>query len=193
MSDADYKLCAAARSGDVAEIERQIAAGANPNAFEGAADDTPLQRAAANGHVAGIAALLKAGARVDGANSFGVTPLMRAAWQGHTAAIDALVAAGADVHRASNTGNTALHVASMSGHLDAAHVLLEAGARTDVRNKEGKRPIDMVRVPLARSWRLRNRVTPLRRRVAMRRFAVRMVWTSPTRPPCARCWSGRPP
>jgi ankyrin repeat protein len=141
------ELSYAAERCDVAEIERQIAAGADPNAL---VDDwTPLQNAAQNGHLAAIAALLKAGARVDGVNSYGNTPLMWAAFNGHTAAIDALVAAGADVHRVRDNGDTALHVASSTGWLDAARVLLKAGAKADVCNNDGKRPIDVVRAPLS--------------------------------------------
>jgi hypothetical protein len=148
-SDANETLRYAASGGDVAEIERLIAAGADPNVFEGMQGYlvTPLQRTAANGHVAAIAALLKAGARVDGADSDGITPLMLAARDGHIAAVDALVTAGADVHRAKSNGSTALHLASLNSQLDAARALLEAGARTDVRRKEGSQPIDLVRVP----------------------------------------------
>jgi uncharacterized protein len=143
MSIANEKLVDAARSGNVAEIERQIAAGADPNALVG--DWTPLQRAADGGHVAAIAALLKAGARVDGVSRDGYTPLLWAAVGGHVAAIDALVAVGADVHRTNVDGSTALHRASANGRLDAARMLLEAGAKADVRNKAGNRPIDVVR------------------------------------------------
>jgi hypothetical protein len=143
-----------AEDGDVAGIAAALLAGADPNAFEMTNGMTPLQRAAHNGHVAAIAALLAAGARVDGANTFGTTPLMVAVLPGSTAALDALLAAGADVHHVNNGGYTALHWASMAGHLDAARVLLEAGARTDVRNREGKRPVDVVRPPLARSYPL---------------------------------------
>jgi ankyrin repeat protein len=194
-SSANDKLCDAAERGDVAGIERQIAAGADPNACEHTDELTPLQRAAQEGHLAAMAALLNAGARVDGANSGGWTPLMFATEHGRTVAIAALLAAGADVRRANKDGGTALHSASRSGRLDAARVLLEAGARADVRNKDGKRPIDVVRCPagsLACSWQLHDRGTPLRRRIAMRRFASMSV-TSPTQPPCARYWSGRPP
>jgi ankyrin repeat protein len=150
MASANEELVGAAKSGDVAEIERQIAAGADPNADAGHGPGHPLRAAAENGHVAAIAALLKAGARVDGADSYGRTPLMFAAACGHTAAVDALVAAGADVHHADNGGNTALHRASANGRLDAARVLLEAGAKADVRNLFRKRPIDVVRA-LSRS------------------------------------------
>jgi ankyrin repeat protein len=186
MSSANDKLCDAAKEGDVAEMERQIAAGADPNAFEGTGDYTPLQRAAQGGHVAAIAALLKAGARVDGADSAGYTPLMSATVGGQTGAIDALVAAGADVHHARNSGETALHDASMNGRLDTARALLEAGARADVCNRWGKRPIDQVCALFARSLQLRDGVTPMRRRVAMRRCAHGPI-TRPTRLPCEKC------
>jgi ankyrin repeat protein len=145
MSSANDKLRDAAGRDNVAEIERQIAAGADPNAFEGRFLLTPLQLAAINGHIAAIAVLLKAGAHIDGADSGGETPLMGASADGRAAAIDALVAAGADVHRVRIDGHTALHVAAANGKLDAARVLLEAGARADICNKEGDRPINVVR------------------------------------------------
>jgi hypothetical protein len=147
-SKVNRRLCRAAEEGDVAGIAAAVLVGADPNAFEGTQVWTPLQLAAFNGHAAAIAALLAAGARVDGTDRDGFTPLMLAAHNGHTAAVDALLAAGADVRRAtSDGGGTALHRASMNGHLDAAGVLLEAGARADVRNREGQRPIDGVRAP----------------------------------------------
>jgi ankyrin repeat protein len=164
MASADDNLRNAAMHGDVVEIERLITAGANPNAFEGTDWSTPLQWAAANDHIAAIAALLRAGASVNGKDSFGNTPLMWAARDNRTVAVETLVAAGADMHHVDRNGDTALHWASVWGHLDAPRVLLEAGARTDVRNKRGKRPIDMVRALLARSLWLHDRIVPLRRR-----------------------------
>jgi ankyrin repeat protein len=146
-SEAFRRLCSAAERDDVAGIAAALLAGADPNACEGAHDAMPLQLAAYRGHVAAIAALLAAGAHVNGASSDGTTPLMRAVWHGHTAAIDALLAAGADVHHVNAVGQTALHWAPMWGQLDAARMLLEAGVRTDVRNNDGKRPIDVVSAP----------------------------------------------
>jgi len=189
----DEKLKDAAAGGDVGEMERLIAAGADPNAFEGTDDWTPLQWAARNGHVAAIAALLKAGAHVDGPNSGGYTPLMLAAGNGHTAAIDALIAAGADVHHANGGGETALHRASQFGHLDAARVLLEAGAKAEVHNKLDKRPTDVVRDHRDRDrscdvvceYRRSRHVVRCRR--VVRRFAPDLAWTRPTKPPSARC------
>jgi ankyrin repeat protein len=149
-SDVDRQLCEAAERGDVAEVERSVAGGANPNAFEGTAFWMPLQIAAYSGHVAAVAALLHAGARHDVTNKDGSTPLMKAAWRGHDAVCAALLAAGADVHHTDNAGGTALHEASRWDHLHAARMLLEAGARPEVRNTKGELPIDLVRA--APAW-----------------------------------------
>jgi ankyrin repeat protein len=180
-SKANDKLHRAARSGDVAGIAAALLAGADPNAFEGMDEWTPLRSATHNGLVAAIAALLVAGARVDGADSIGNTPLMVAVLRGSTAALDALLAAGADVHHVNNGGYTALHLASNGGHPDATRVLLEAGARTDVRNKSGKRPIDAVSAQLARSLDVAAQ-SPCP--VAVRRCGRKM---RPARQPCAPC------
>jgi uncharacterized protein len=185
-SGADERLVDAAKGGDVKGIAAALLAGADPNAFEGTYNMSPLQQAAVRGRVAAIAALLAAGARLDGEDWDGNTPLMGTAQYSHIAAMIALLAAGADVHCANKLGFAALHYASMCGRLDAARLLAEAGARADVRNKEGERPIDMVRPPLARfSMRLRDSVTPLCRRVTLRRFACTL--TSPTSLPSTHC------
>jgi ankyrin repeat protein len=142
-SDVSQKLCSGAADGDVAVIAAALLAGADPNVV---IDNwTPMHRAALRDHVDAIAALLAADANVDGADSGGNAPLMFAAVKGNTDAVDALVAAGADVNRTNHTGDTALHGTSASGYPDPARLLLEAGAWTEVRNKDGKRPIDVVR------------------------------------------------
>jgi uncharacterized protein len=148
-SEANERLCRAAERGDVAEMVHLLAVGADPDAPDGMYGMTPLQLAAFEGHGAAIAALLAAGARVDGVDSsVGNTPLMYAASAGHAAAFTALLAAGADVNYRDNDDDTALHRASLFGRLDAARVLVEAGARTDVRNEDGRLPIDLVRYRL---------------------------------------------
>jgi len=139
----DSQFRRAAAGGDVGEMERLIAAGADVNALVDGW--TPLQKATENCQVAAIAALVKAGAHVDGADEDGWTSLMYAAWRGQVLVIDALIAGGADVHRVNNHGDTALHWASTHGYFDVARILLEAGAKADVRNNDGKRPIDEVR------------------------------------------------
>jgi len=83
----DGKLCAAAARGDVGEVERLIAGGADVNSLVDGM--TPLHRATDGGHVAVIGALVKGGAHVDGADEDGWTPLMFAAWRGQVLVIDA--------------------------------------------------------------------------------------------------------
>jgi hypothetical protein len=159
-SEANRRLCSAAEDGDVAGITAALLAGADPNAHDETGFWTPLLLTVYHGHVAAIAALLAAGARVDGAGSFGNTPLICAADGGHTVVIDALLAAGADVHHADRVGDTALHYASQHGHVPATRVLLDAGARMDVRTVYGDQSIDVVRVPQACSLPLRDHDTP---------------------------------
>jgi len=107
--------------------------------------DRQLCAAASIGYVEGIAmALVVERARKDGGNSRGSTPLSCAATLGHAPLVTALLAAGADVHRVDCDGDTAVHLACRMGHRGCARALLDAGARTDVRNRGGKRPIDVV-------------------------------------------------
>jgi ankyrin repeat protein len=137
-------LWLAARRGDLAEMERLIAAGADPNAFRGEGRITPLRYAAMLGHAAAISLLLTCGADVSGA-SCGSTPLMDAACNGRVAAIDVLLnAGGADVNCRDDDADTALHWASCNGRVAAAHALLCAGAFVNARNRDGDRPVDVV-------------------------------------------------
>jgi ankyrin repeat protein len=145
MSRPNDKLVEAAMRCDVPCIAAALLAGADPNVVDAMFHNAPLHWAAIFGHVPAIAALVAAGAHVDIVSNRGPTPLMIAAFERHTAAVNALLAAGADVHRVNNGGDTALHLASTRGRMDAARALVDAGARTDVLNKEGKRPIDVVR------------------------------------------------
>jgi hypothetical protein len=148
-STANKRVLDAAERGDVAGIADALVEGADPNAFEGTDDWTPLQSTACHSHIPAIHVLLAAGARVDGVDSNDITPLMYAAVNDRTAAVDALLAAGAGVNHADVFGDTALHRASMRGNLGAARVLVDAGARTDMRNVQHKLPIDEVCASLA--------------------------------------------
>jgi len=141
----DRELRHAARHSRIVDVERLIAAGADPNACEGRADRGPLQLAADGGHLEVIAALLAAGAHVDGATLFGDTPLMYATGRRNTATLEVLIAAGADVNRADRSGRTALHLAARNGKMNMVRLLLEEGARVDLHDMYGKRPIDVVR------------------------------------------------
>lgn len=60
--------------------------------------ETPLIRAAHNGHPAAVSVLLAAGAAVGAVDAGDSTPLHWSAMRGHVECVTALVKAGADVH-----------------------------------------------------------------------------------------------
>jgi ankyrin repeat protein len=150
-------------------IELLLKAGANPNAqlklfppFRQIGADrgadllltigtTPLLRAAKAGDVDAMKLLLAHGAKVDLANSLGVTPLMAAAGlrsneidtrgkyvteKEAIAAIDLLVASGADVNAIDNSGQSALYGAAYWGWNDVIKCL--AGHRADLGIKDAR-------------------------------------------------------
>jgi hypothetical protein len=144
MAAVDHALAAASFAGHVAEIQRLLADGANPNCLHASGHLSPLQSASHTGQLAAVNALLHAGAIPDGVDHVGRTALMRAAGKGHTAVVTALLDAGADAHRADVFGETALHCAAGFGHTATVTVLLSAGARSDIRRTDGKTPVSVV-------------------------------------------------
>ncbi len=150
-------LLAAVKSGDIAEVERLIAAGAAVNErlpLVGSPDDdyTPLAIAAREGHADLVRALLDAGA--DPRRAIGLfrgTALHEAGYFGHTEVIKAMTdrreraqtrASELDAQGAYN-GLTPLHDAVWHGHLEAAQALVEAGARPDLTTHAGQTPREL--------------------------------------------------
>ena len=153
-------------------IQALLSRGANPNAqltgkiplrgqpsFDGRwanqVGATPFWRAAQSDDVAVMRMLLDSKADPAIASKDGTTPLMVAAgvgWsdgQSHGATADAPEAIriclehGADVNAVNAEGNTALHGASFRGAANVVELLVEKGARMDLKNKEGRMPINM--------------------------------------------------
>lgn len=87
----------AAEAGDVAEIKRLVADGADVNRFD-SEGTTPLQWAAVEGRVNAITTLIGLGADVNGADADGFTPMHLAAFGEHISAVATLAEAGADVN-----------------------------------------------------------------------------------------------
>src|SRR5690606_16297572 len=150
-------LLAASKRGDLAEVERRIAAGRSVEeraAVTGSFDDdyTPLGIAVREGHAAVVNKLLEAGA--DPRRTIGLmrgTPVHEAAYFGHAEILQMLTrqdgpafapAAELDAQGPYN-GLTALHDAVWHGHLEAAKVLVEAGARLDLRSHAGMTPREL--------------------------------------------------
>lgn len=124
----DEALIGAARRGNVAEIRRLVALGANPNAHVGH-EYTPLGAAAAGyDDPAALEALIELGAVVDGKGTCDYTPLHLAAGAGNLRNIKALVARRANVDAKGCLSHTPLSRAVELGNAPAALYLLEAGA-----------------------------------------------------------------
>jgi len=87
---------------------------ANPNLAD-SRGVTPLMRATQLGFHDGIAALVKAGARVDEPNAAGETPLISAVHRRDTALMRVLLQAGANPDRTDNSGRSARDYAKLDG------------------------------------------------------------------------------
>jgi ankyrin repeat protein len=83
--------------------------------------------------VESTARLLKAGAKVDTANEYGITALALAATNGNVRVIRLLLDAGADVFGSVRSGETPLMLAARSGKVDAVKALLTAGSEIDAK------------------------------------------------------------
>ena len=119
-------LAAAARRGDLAEIDRLIAAGADPHQGTGVNGWTPLQHALHKGQEAAALRLMKESkapsAELDQA-------LFMAAGYAQTAMVRALLAAGADPH-ATVDGSSAL-ANGVGGAFDLDYTFSGCGPHTE--------------------------------------------------------------
>lgn len=137
-------LLRATMAGDSAVVQALLEKGADPNINDMGL--TPFLVAAGvgagNRGGTGLAASSSAGGPVN-------MPLMELLLQ-YDADINAQVAGtqtySMRVARApsANEGKTALHVAAESGKADLVRYLLQKGARTDIKDADGKRPIDLL-------------------------------------------------
>jgi ankyrin repeat protein len=153
-------------------IRALLAHGANPNArltkkiplrgqpsFDGRWANmigaTPFWRAAQSDDVTAMRLLVEKGADPLLATTDHTTPLMVAAgvgWsdgQSHGSQSDAPEALklclewGGDVNAANDVGYTALHGAAFRGADEVVKLLVETGAKMDVKNQEGRLPVNM--------------------------------------------------
>ena len=151
-----HTLMAAAASGDAAEVERLLLAGAEVDQrwpmLRGFNDGhTALIVAARDGHLAVVDVLLRYGADPNATEpTFVSVPLHKAVYFGRTEITERLTRAEGiklNIQGAAN-GYTPLHDSLWHGYADCARVLLDAGARTDLIGHDGYYPLDMARIYL---------------------------------------------
>ena len=84
-----------------------------------------------------VAALIDAGADIDGRDRYNQTSLMNAARLGHIELVRSLVDRGAALNVTAKYGLTALMLAIIGYHEEAACILIRAGADPTVRGGKG--------------------------------------------------------
>ena len=108
--------------------------------------DTPLHKAAMNGHEQIVLRLIGAGADVNQQNDWDNATLHLAAMEGHDAVVFRLIEAGARVNQQDFFGMTALHWAAQEGHEQVVLRLIEAGAAINQQDNYGKTAVDLATI-----------------------------------------------
>jgi ankyrin repeat protein len=133
-ADGTTALHWAVRNNDIAQIDRLLRAGANPNAAN-RYGVTPIYLACQNGSAAAVARLLKAGVSANATGNYGETALMTCARTGNVDAAKVLVEAGASLNAVESWhGETALMWAAAEGHPEMIEALIKAGADANARS-----------------------------------------------------------
>jgi len=136
-------LYEAVEEGDVEEVKRLIAKGADVNAADQEHKDkvTPLCVAAEEGHAEIVKTLLEHGAKVDANDSHGYTPLFYAIWSEDEQTVRNLISADANVNAEPKDNASPLYYAIWQDHAGIVRALLGAGARAEPEDFRGWSPL----------------------------------------------------
>ena len=135
-------LLQAAEQGNLAEVKRLVALGADPN-YKNVELDFPLAAAAAGGYFEVVQYLLEQGADPDPFGKLGGHALIAAAYGGHERVVRLLVLSGADVNGFTCFGITPLYAAVWRDPLSLAiaRYLLLHGADPNPVDEMGETPL----------------------------------------------------
>jgi ankyrin repeat protein len=123
------------------QVLARSSAATSLSAVVSAAQETDLNatlvKAAKNGDLASVKALLSRGANVNAKSNHGYTALMAAAENGHKDVCELLISKGANVNVSNIYDDTALMEAADKGHKDVCELLISKGADVNAENEAG--------------------------------------------------------
>ncbi|KAH9089038.1 hypothetical protein Ae201684P_012321 [Aphanomyces euteiches] len=107
----------------------------------GAADHTPLHRAAYFGKLNVVKELIAQGANVNSKSDASDTALQLASWGGHWNIVQELMTHGLSIHSPNKRGVTPLHHAACNRHAEVVQQHLVHGVQVDVADQYGRTPL----------------------------------------------------
>ena len=116
---------------------------AQPSALQPDRHFTPLMRAAKEGRLDVIEALLTYGVDIAVTNADGCNALWLACYNGNHAIIDRLIQAGIDIDRQNDNGATCLMYVASNSKPDLVSLLLERGANPRLANHDDFTALDL--------------------------------------------------
>ncbi|XP_071636387.1 uncharacterized protein [Temnothorax longispinosus] len=139
----------AASNGDIQAVKRLLGDGVDANGKD-IDGRTPLHYAVSSGQASVVNILLENGADVTRVTNKGNTPLHTATSKGYNEIVEVLLQHVSHDKlndfinaKTAASGATSLHVAAKNGFLDVTKTLLMRGAIYNIKNNEGKTPLDL--------------------------------------------------
>ena len=143
-TDGMTPLYAACQNGHIEVVRALLSSRAKIDLRTKGDGRSPLHVACQQGHTEVVLALLSRGAEVDLQSKDDACPLHLACQNGHMDTVCALLSSGAKVNRHAVKAGTPMHLACHNGHFGVVRALLSAGARTDLRDMNGRMPLDLL-------------------------------------------------
>ena len=133
-------LSDAVRTGNIEDVKKHLAAGADVNA-KNIYEDTPLYEAVKLGYKEIAELLLANGADVNVKNNAGWVPLHMATALDHKEIVELLVTNGANVDAKDDDGSTPMHYAAWYDRKEVAELVITEGAEVDAKDENGWTPL----------------------------------------------------